>query len=436
MIDDLHEAFDGWASRVGHLRQYRDYYDGRHLAPYASPAFKARYLWLIAQSRENLMPAAVSAFTDLIEITGWDTAATVDKDLTAGLGRLAAFVHREAFTTGNAFTLTWQNRAGEVRPIFYRGDQLIPHVSDDDPEVLAWAVLPSIDKAGYGRATIYYQDVAERWITRDQLRDASGNVREWPDSSAAWKPYVDPIDGTGNLPHGFGAVPVCWWKRDPEDQWSYGRSVLKDAIPSQDELNFNKAVTNAAVERIGRPIRWALADDVPEGSVEFDPTTEDILTLTAKSAGEFGGPDAAALVALQANAEHSLANVIGVPPYVFTQSVGDVPSGVALRILNSRRTSSVAAFCRDASAVWRGQMQLLGVDAEPVWADPMPMAEQEAVDIAVAKRRDLGYALQDAIEDLGEADAEGIVQRAQAAAESDRAATARQWAQGNLLNGA
>ncbi len=395
--DDLADWRDKLAPRI---RQFRRYHDGEHLSPFASQLFLHRYKWLIRQSRENLMPACVSGFTDLLVIEDW--TADMEADMRGRMSRLASFVHREAFIAGDAYSLTWKNPKGEKRAIFKRADQIIPHVSEDDPDTLDWALEPWIDKHGFARLSVYRDTVMERWISRlPVIDDGRNKLRDFPIDQIAWKPLDDDEYGGHLVKHDFGAVPVVWWKRQPDDQWSHGRSVLEQAIPAQDELNHLKSVSNAAVERIAQPIRYALADKPPPGGkVDFDPSREDILGLTATSAGQFPGPDGGSLVDLQANARQALANVVGIPPYVFSHSSGDVPSGESLRVLNARRTAVVKAFAADSIPCWRGQLELLGLEGEPVFADPSMLTDMEAAALAAAEK-DLGMPVEHWLRTLG-----------------------------------
>lgn len=399
MREHLAEVVEWREKTAPRVAMFRRYHDGDHLAPFASQLFLHRYRWLIRQSRENLMQACVSGFTDLLVIDDW--TAEFDAQQRARLSRLASFVHRETFMTGDGYAVTWKNPAGEARAIFKRADQVIPHVSEDDPDVLDYAITPWIDQRGYARANIYRADVMERWVSLLPVHDRNGvRLRDFPADEIAWTPYVDD-SGKDHLAHDFGAVPVVWWKRQPDDQWSHGRSVLEQAIPVQDELNHLKSITNAAAERVAAPIRYALADNAPAGGkVDFDPTREDILGLTAKSAGQFPGPDGATLVELQANSRQALANVVGIPPYVFSHSSGNVPSGESLRVLNARRTAVVRAFASDSLPVWRGQLGLLGYEGEPVFSDPNMLAEAEAAELA-RNEKDLGLPVEMWLRTLG-----------------------------------
>lgn len=376
--DLLPQIISQWEAQQAPYRLYRNYYDGKHAFPFASRKFAATYRWILARARENLMPAVVAAFTDVIRISSWtDTKAIKAADLN-GVTRLAGLIHRETFREGDAYTITWPDPAGEARAVFQPAEKIVPHIDPTNPDVLDLAARVWIEDSGYGRVNIYTPDACERYVSRLKITDAGRSLRRsFTDQAIAWGPFADNLGGPV-LTHAMGATPVVWWKRDADDQSGKGRSILEQAIPAQDELNYHVVTGLISSERIALPIRYALADIPPEGSLEFDPTIESILGLTAKQAGQFAEPDAGKLIALQTAAEQKIARIVGVPPYVFSQQSADVPSGEALRILNARRTSAVLAFQADATPCWRGQMGLLGYDdVEPEWADPTPHDDTE-----------------------------------------------------------
>ena len=219
------------------------------------------------------------------------------------------------------------------------------------------------------------------------------------DRPIGWAPYSSP-GAPETIPHAFGAVPVIWWKRDAARQDAHGVSILDQIIPIQDELNYHVVTALIASERIALPIRYAIAEQAStlgqNQQVNFDPTRENILALAANAVGEFAGPDADKLIALQNAAEQKIARTTGIPPYVFSQQQGDIPSGEALRILNARRTATVQAFEAEATPCWRGQLALLGWedDVAPVWEDPTPHDDTERLAAARAAK-DLGLPAED-----------------------------------------
>ena len=380
---------DQWDRQQPHYRLLRNYYDGRHQFPFASQKFARTYQWILAKARENLMPAVVAAFTDVCRIESWTSTEAIDDADLNGITRLAGLVHRETFRAGDAFTLTWPDPSSRARAVFQSADKIVPHVDPANQDVLDWAARVWVDTdTGHGRINVYDAGTCERFVTRLKVLDENGHSlrRSFTDQARSWVAFQDDTGGPV-LEHQFGTGPVVWWKRDADDQHGRGRSVLEQAIPAQDELNYHVVTGLISSERIALPIRYALSDAAPNGGVEFDPTKESILALMANQVGQFDGPDADKLLALQTAAEQKIARIVGIPPYVFSQQSADVPSGEALRILNARRTSTVEAFQADATPCWRGQMDLLGhAGVSPVWADPTPHDDAERLSNAVTAK--------------------------------------------------
>lgn len=448
-VADVVSAVAELKARPGY-RLYRDYHGGRHRYAFATPKFLEKYGWVLDQARENLCPGVVSAFTDRLSMQSWGEKTALDEADKQGLSRLLNMVNREAYRCGDAYTLTWNGADGSPKARYHRADSIVPKVSDLDPDVLDWAAK-FWTHAEHGRVNVYYPDRVERYVTVAPLINANtekGATRlDWPDDNTSYKLFSD--DDSDTIGHDFDGVPVCWWKRDADDQAGYGRSVLHDVIPVQDELNKFVADMIVASERIALPIRYALQMEMlaqtprldpktgkPAESkpVKFDPTLQSILALPgAGPVGEFPGPDADKLIGMQNHAAHKIARVTGVPAYYFSQTSGDVPSGESLRVLSSRLISSVRDFQQDSTPVWRGQLQLLGFDnPSPAWEDPMPMDEAEKVEVALGKK-ELGFSLADLVTFLGEADPEGVLSRALQADVERQAAAVNVFNAGQLL---
>ena len=385
------------ADRAPEYLMYRDYRDGRHRMDFASDGFRKSFGWALLQAQENLMPAIVSAHTNLLSIEAWTASESDAQDATdAGLQRLAELVHAESHTTGNAFTITW-NRPGVTEPmaIFHRADQVIPFVNEEQPDVLDAAVKLWIDRDGFGRGAVYDAGHLYRFATKSKMayqarrNDGTTAAPAYPDDRHAWQAY-DAEGAPAVEAHSFGVVPVVWWKRDAISQFDPGRSVLVDAIPVQDELN--KLIADAVVagERIARPVRYVM--DVAEEllkprlvngklqppTLPFDDTNT-LLAMTAKGpAGQFPGPDATSIIALQQHAEQKLSRTTGIPSWLLNPTGGNVPSGTALRIMLTQLVSQAESFQRDATPSWKGQLELLGMSNPAIkWADPMPSSDEE-----------------------------------------------------------
>ena len=429
---------------------HRDYHDGKHRFSFASPKFRARYGWVLRASRENLCPAVVSAHVDRLTVESWGDNA--DEAAQEGMTRLARLVHTEAHVTGDAFTLTWY-RPGttDPMPVFHRAHQIVPFINDEQPDQLDAAAKVWIDAEGYARINLYDAEKLTRWRSTSKASVLTfaerTNPPTLPDSASAWQPH-DTRDAKHEEGHAFRAVPVCWWKRGAPSQFDRGVSILRDVISPQDRLN--KVIADAVVsaERIALPVRYILNVAEEQLRARLNPSTglmepprppfdEAVNSLLMHSAGgpagQFEGPDAQHLMLMKNDLESEVARITGVPSYYLAQTSGDVPSGESLRVVTSRLLSAVTSFQRDANPVWKGQLELLGWTNPAIkWANPMPMSEAERVEVATAKHRDLGYALEDAIADLGETDTEGIVSRAAQARAQSAAAVGEAFRAGQI----
>ena len=451
---DLGQLVKDWKQYARAIKTFRDYDEGRHELRFATKDFADKYGSVVRSMRENLCPAAISAFVDGLSIKEWGDQAAEDVADEEGLTRLADLVHTEAYRSGDAYVLVWKNAAGEPIPHFHRADQFWPKTSATDPGILEYAAKIWVDEKRLGRINVYYADRVERFATMNPF--TAGTDPDLPEQTTAWRAYDD--DGDPDvIAHDFGAVPVCWWKQNAADQHSHGRSILTDVIPLQDGLNASLAHMLVLGEGYAKPF-WYLLNFQPKGGTtnplavareyqeamgtlqqlneqaarKFDPAKQRIFTHDGPGPfGQLDPPDMAKLIEVQDAFALKVARVIGVPSYWFTQTSGQVPSGESLRVLTTRRNSAIGRFQRSAAPVWRGLAFLLGMgdDVSPQWESPMPLDPIEKIDIAERKKR-LGYALQDAIAGLDEADEAGIIQRADEAASTSAAAIGRSFREG------
>lgn len=449
-IEHVSDAIAEWKARKPNYDTLRAYYRGQHQLRFATQDFERKHGSLFKSLRENLCEAVVTAHTDKLSIESWGDKVDEATAEQLGLSRLEGLVNREMVRCGDAYSLTWEGRGGKPTPRYHRADQIVPHVDDLDPSVLDWAAKPWIWR-GYGRVNVYYADRVERFITREAL-PISGDQQEpsWSDVSTdpdRWMPHEDD-DGGDTIGHAFGAVPVCWWKRDADDTEGYGASALNNVIPLQDALNKGLADLLVLSEAYSRPFWYLLnfkpssenpllmaqeaAQALGEAQRTFDPNRQRIFTHDGNGPfGQLDPPDLMRLIEQQRELKNKIGSVSGVPTYYFTQTSGQVPSGESLRVLTSRLVSSVRDMQRDSGPVWRGQARLLGIDAAPSWADPMPQDETEKIDNAL-KLLSLGFALEDIVGYLRMPDAKGILSRAEQARAQSAAAVGAAFRSGQI----
>lgn len=402
-IQHVIDALPTWAERGKVVAPYHDYYRGRQPLRFTTADFRRKYGAIVAGVRENVCVASVTGFVDEIEIESWD-GATVTDELAADLERLADLVYTEMFRTGDAFVIVAERADGSALPIYQPADTVVPVVDDDDPTRLSRAVKLWCGSDRHGYATVYYEDHIERYRTISTVRDGRKNARiEMPTDSAKWSEY-DP-DQTGESayqPHSFSAVPVIWFKFDPDDHWGYGNSVLSDVLPIQDLINKVTADLAVLAESYSRPLYYVLKmkpDDVvarPSGPVDplagaitngtpshlsanplgtrpapFSPTRQQIMAIDGEGpVGQFTPADIVKLIDLRADLRQSVSNVTGLPSFVFTPTGGDVPSGESLKVVSRRQAAVIRRATRPTIPLWRGLMELLGCEgATPVFRD-------------------------------------------------------------------
>lgn len=415
-IADVVTAVTKWRTDYPHYQLFQDYYDGRHQLRFASEDWRQKYASLIGAVvmgiRENLCPAVVTGFTDAISVNSWGIDGSDREAVSQGLSRLEGLINREAFRAGDAFALAWPGRDGTTKASFQRARDMVPQADDLDPDRLLWCAKIWLDTpSNRGRVNIYTDRGVERWETANPLASESRAWSEMPTELNAWRGCTDK-DGDW-LPHDYGVVPVCWWKQDADDQTGPGRSILSDVVPVQDALNRSLADMVVTSEAYSRPFWYLLnfqqqATQNPYALAAAKTTSTDVLApsftqqrwdpnkqriFTHDGPGPFGQldpPDLTKLQQVQDGYALKVARVVGLPNYHFSQTSGDVPSGESLRVLTTRKTSRVRAWQRDATPVWRGLMQLLGVPEPDIkWVDPAPLAEDERLSYANLAR-DLG----------------------------------------------
>ncbi len=431
-IEHVVSAIEERNTRLPSITTFRNYHRGIHQLRFATPDFRQKYEQTVLSLRENLCPAVVQAFTNKHIVTSWGDSKAVDEATEQGLNRMLSLINREVYVTGDAYALTWPGRDGTPRAIYHRADQGVPHVDELDPNQLDWWAKPWLDTGSrHGRINVYYPDRVERWITTAPFAKGDTNPQFNPDPSA-WTPF----DGDGDpdiIGHNFDGVPVCWWKRDPEDQFSHGNSILTDVVPLQDGLNKSVADLVIIGDSYAKPF-WYLLNYVPpagqqnplvaaqqviqaasEASMQarskFDPTRQRIFTHDGPGPfGQLEPPDMTRVVAVNDAFAGKIARVAGVPNFYLSQTSGDVPSGESLRVLASRLSSAVREFNQISTPVWRGQGQLLGVELDPQWADPMPLSEAELLEQALLMD-ELGVPMDEILRRIGWQNADEIAAR-------------------------
>ena len=417
-VADVLSALADHVKRAPDYDLFRDYEEGRHKYPYATPKFREKFGWILKQARLNACYTVRSNFTDLVQIQAWSGAGADAANAlaeTTDLDMVIDLTINESFRCGDGYILVWPGKDGQRRPWYHRADQVGYRLDPEDPTTfdVVWKIW--VDRNGYGRVNLYFQDSLERWVTTGAVRQDPEQVVSWDGvtQATAWAPFN--ADGEKEVQgHDFGQVPWVHLPFDPQTQGGHGRSILRDVVPLQDGLNHAVHATLVNTERYADAIR-ALMNHQPNTTI--DPTTgrqrTDKLDVdeTRNSILAFPGegpltqltpPDSSNILSVKRDWMTDIAITSGIPISDIAPELGNIPSGVSLRVLATRRTNTVRAYTKANTGRLSTLMALLGVaDAVPEWMEAAPMDDTERLANAQA-RLDLGYPLAEVLPDLGE----------------------------------
>lgn len=413
-LQDVLTALTQLQARNDGVSLARDYHEGRHRYPYATPAFRKRYAQLIESSRLNLCRSVVASFTDLVKVKSWygnGGAEATDLAERHGLMMPLSLAVREAWTVGDGWVLAWPGKDGQRRAWSHRADQVAFEPDPDDPAERAWVAKRWVQDR-HGRVNVYYPDRVERWVTAGRVQETVAAAVSWPMTVTSWLPYTDDTGGD-TITHDYGTVPWAHLPLDPTVQGGHGRSVLTDVIPAQDWLNHSMHAALVNTEDWAAPIRALMnvSDNIridpntgePEAQqINYDPTKSKMFGVRGPGPlVQLDPPDSSNLLTAMDAAGAWVARIVGIPVSDIVPDLGNIPSGAALRTLANRRTNSVRDFTALITPEVSRLLALLGVDdAYPSWRDPAPKDETE--ELAEAQTRaDLGWSLDDNLREMG-----------------------------------
>lgn len=367
----------------------RRYYAGDHPIEYGKAEFRASIKQLFAGFRYNLCPVPVDVLADRLQLTSMqegDKAAAL-WDETARKVRLDAFqgrVHREALLCGVCHVMAWEIKGKGVRWFLQAAHLFELAFADADSETPIAGVKCWIEeKTKRLRLSIYYADRVERYWFRDpqtslvQVENLQG-----------LQPFAD------NEPqmqkHLFGVVPAVRFANKD------GQSELTDLIPLQNALNKSMLDMLLTSEAYGIPQRYILGlamerdnvtglekNPIPKGGGVWVFEGEEI------KVGQLEAADVAAISKAIGDNEERFARVAGLPIH-FIRMGGDVPSGEALRVAESRISAKARGRTVEFGNAWEdlSRISWKTPDAELValWAPVETVSETEKLDAAQKKK--------------------------------------------------
>lgn len=452
-VADVLAAITDHLARIETYRKFHDYLDGKHYYPFTGEEARRAREWQLEISVLNVCGAVRSAITDQIDLTGWD-GADADAAHEHAFAKTVGMAVDEAVGAADGYLHVWPNEAGELRVLFHRADQAGYLPSDVDPDLPRLFYKPLMTADGRGRVNLYHRaGFVERWVTVEPITNiVVGGAARWPtENPAEWREYEDdgqPFAVTFESV-GLAGLPWVHVPFEPQGHGGHGRSILADVIPLQDKLNRAETLISGGMEQYIDTLKYILSDaedlvtelDPATGqtttqTVDYSPRGKRLYHLIARAAGQFDPPAADNLLKIKADTLANIALVAGISPMdIMASDIGNVPAASALRLLASRRTSTVLDFLNDVlTPALTDLAALFGLDASPLFRDPTPHDEGE--DLAHAQARaDLGYTLEDNLKTMGVGDAEMIAANAANVGAAEGAAAFAAYREGRTPTG-
>lgn len=422
--EDLKLTLEEIAQRQTNYQRYSDYYAGRHPLNFATDKFRKTFGAFFGALKDNLCPIVIDTLVDRLEVinfsaeSGADRAAQNPQSIPAWavwqrnrMEQRAAEIFREAFKTGDSYAIVWADEEGRATIHPNRAEN-VTVIYDEETGLIRVAakMWRRVDKRW--RLNLYYADRIEKYLTRQPSE-------EHPTSAKSFEPFETP-DEPFPMVNPFGEIPVFHFVNKPGLGF-FGASELKDVDSLQDALNKSLCDMFVAKEFVAFPQRWAtrVEPDYDENGKLIEPfkTGVDRIWSVANEAARFGQFEPASLeqfLKVQESLRFEVARISGTPLHFFLMQTGNVPSGEALKTLESRFQAKVKnaqlVFGQTLANMMKFALKVEGTPVEELelvtqWANSQPHSEKEHLETLLLKQQlgapaemllsEAGYAAED-----------------------------------------
>jgi hypothetical protein len=388
-LQSLELALRDLRDRTAVYQQFTDYDRGFHPVMFSSRKFRRFYAEVLRRYRLNLCRPVIDAVAERLTISGWEGDQAQDWWQTHGVS-LMNRVHRPALRNGDAYVLVWPDRDMNGGTDQYRAHRLLPNetsvIYSEDTEMPEYALkiwTEELDRQRFRqRLNIYYYDRVERYV-----RQGTEQINY---DFAGYAPYTDDEAGEvieyGGLIRELGQdklLPVVHFAAS-RDLTPYGTSMLEDVVPIQDALNKHAIDILVTSESVAMPVRALLGFEVLENAdgttnaPDYDPRLDHFLTIPGEAVKlvQLDPASMDGLIKAKQEAITDIATVAGIHQSRL-RDAGSVPSGEALRVVERPLVSQVRNLQQDFTEPWTDVARLLGLDGQPIWADPVQMDTTE-----------------------------------------------------------
>lgn len=407
------------------LKEYDDYYEGRHDLEYASTKYRGAFGGLFDGFADNWCDLVVDATRERLHIQGFRLGEATEGDTEAwkiwqenSLDAGSHLGHTESLINGESAVLVWRDEDTDRPTISLEHPSQVVVVYDEDDTRKRAAALKVWESAwGDDFATLYLPGGIYKFESKKGQRRSGLSGTRWAERQAGSE--------TWPLPNPMGVVPIVPLVNRPrllED----GQSEIKKVIPLQKAVN--KLVTDMMVasEYGAYKQRWVTGIDIPTDPdtgepiepfkaavdrlwVGQPPETEDEETPAEVKFGEFQETDLRNfVVGIEMLVQH-IASQTRTPPHYFYLR-GEFPSGESIKSAETGLVAKVHDKQRFFGESWEEVIRLAFkainddrgdvTDSEVIWGDPESRSESEHID-AIVKKQALGVPNEQLWEDAG-----------------------------------
>jgi hypothetical protein len=269
---------------------YEDYHEGRHQLGFMTEKFRATFGHMLAAVNDNWMPLVIRARVERLGVQGLQFEDDREgSDLAWDIWRRnfldedAPMLFTESAKHGEAYTLTWWDhrpKTGVFGRFFSRGTrQTEAEITVEHPAQFIVRRTGG-QRREFAAALKLWKD--DDGVTKFANLFLPKRIYRWIDRGEGWEPYeADGAPAEENNP--LGEVPVSAFTYDPQMlpcypsspmlcaphnmpmvHIGYGRSVLPDVIPTQDQINLLLCHFMINSEFRSFMQRWATGLEVPK----------------------------------------------------------------------------------------------------------------------------------------------------------------------------
>lgn len=421
MADTINLSAIQWAlgalpDGTDEIADARDYYAGNHSLTFATKKFRNAFGRTFGELKINLCQLVVDVVADRLQVAGF-AAINADGDLpdiaAAALeiwemNRMdvrAVDLFVETLVAGQSGLLVWPDAQGNI--VWYPQDAgtFAVQYHAEQPGYIVRAAKWWHDEGGRIRLTIYTRETIEKYVTPLKCDKT-------PARADAFERFI--VEGESwPLVNKWNRCPVFNLTRNKKKL-----SMLTPIKPSQNGLNKTTCDMMVAQEFFAQPQRWATGVETPdENDVEPWKSAADRIWSTENDVtkfGQFPASDPGAFLSVRQAFVDDIALIAGVPPHYFSMRGGDVASGVALQILETRlerlveklqaRIGNALADAMRLSLLMQNKIDE-SVRIKTLWKNTAPVDAKAIAETQEIKKR-VGVSERQALREMGYSDAQ------------------------------